>query len=65
MFPNRFRAAALSVAAAAQWASNWAITMSFPVIEKDGPACVRLPHVRGVRIALVPLRLAVRAGDEG
>lgn len=39
MFPNRFRAAALSVAAAAQWASNWAITMSFPVI-KDGPGLV-------------------------
>ncbi len=33
MFPNRFRAAALSLAAAGQWAANWTITMSFPVIK--------------------------------
>jgi sugar porter (SP) family MFS transporter len=30
MFPNRIRAAALGLAAAAQWAANWAITVSFP-----------------------------------
>ncbi|WP_030195099.1 sugar porter family MFS transporter [Streptomyces sp. NRRL S-87] len=30
MFPNRIRAAALGVAAAAQWMANWAITVSFP-----------------------------------
>ncbi|KAF4410886.1 sugar porter family MFS transporter [Streptomyces lycii] len=30
MFPNRIRAAALGVAAAAQWVANWAITVSFP-----------------------------------
>ncbi|MGW0148677.1 sugar porter family MFS transporter [Streptomyces sp. NPDC003333] len=30
MFPNRLRAAALGVAAAAQWIANWAITASFP-----------------------------------
>ncbi|MFF5206938.1 sugar porter family MFS transporter [Streptosporangium sp. NPDC000396] len=30
MFPNRIRAAALSVAAAAQWLANWMITVSFP-----------------------------------
>ncbi|MET7461808.1 sugar porter family MFS transporter [Nonomuraea sp. NPDC005501] len=30
MFPNRIRAAALGVAAAAQWIANWAITVSFP-----------------------------------
>ncbi|WP_191288004.1 sugar porter family MFS transporter [Kitasatospora herbaricolor] len=30
MFPNRIRAAALSVAASAQWIANWAITVSFP-----------------------------------
>ncbi|EME99930.1 sugar porter family MFS transporter [Streptomyces mobaraensis] len=30
MFPNRIRAAALGVAAAAQWVANWAITASFP-----------------------------------
>lgn len=30
MFPNRIRATALAVAAAAQWLANWAITVSFP-----------------------------------
>ncbi|MGW6912434.1 sugar porter family MFS transporter [Kitasatospora sp. NPDC054939] len=30
MFPNRIRAAALSVAASVQWIANWAITVSFP-----------------------------------
>lgn len=30
MFPNRIRAAALGVAAAAQWVANWIITVSFP-----------------------------------
>ncbi|WP_042419633.1 sugar porter family MFS transporter [Streptacidiphilus anmyonensis] len=30
MFPNRVRAAALGVAAAAQWIANWVITASFP-----------------------------------
>ncbi|GAA0916754.1 sugar porter family MFS transporter [Streptomyces thermoalcalitolerans] len=30
MFPNRIRAAALGVAASAQWIANWAITVTFP-----------------------------------
>ncbi|UQX03198.1 sugar porter family MFS transporter [Streptomyces sp. RerS4] len=30
MFPGRIRAAALGVAAAAQWVANWLITVSFP-----------------------------------
>ncbi|WP_377272335.1 sugar porter family MFS transporter [Peterkaempfera sp. SMS 1(5)a] len=30
MFPNRVRAAALSLAASAQWIANWVITVSFP-----------------------------------
>ncbi|MGW0775128.1 sugar porter family MFS transporter [Streptomyces sp. NPDC002835] len=30
MFPNRIRAAALGVAASAQWIANWTITASFP-----------------------------------
>ena len=29
-FPNRIRAAALSLAAGAQWAANWLITVTFP-----------------------------------
>ncbi|MYW02155.1 sugar porter family MFS transporter [Streptomyces sp. SID3343] len=32
MFPNKIRAAALGVAAAAQWIANWAITVSFPTL---------------------------------
>ncbi|MEU7744687.1 sugar porter family MFS transporter [Nonomuraea sp. NPDC049158] len=34
MFPNRIRAAALGVAAAAQWIANWAITVTFPALSK-------------------------------
>ncbi|XCM82388.1 sugar porter family MFS transporter [Kitasatospora sp. HUAS MG31] len=34
MFPNRVRAAALSVAASAQWIANWAITVSFPALAR-------------------------------
>ncbi|MDP5225720.1 MULTISPECIES: sugar porter family MFS transporter [Arthrobacter] len=30
IFPNRMRAAALSLAAGAQWVANWVITVSFP-----------------------------------
>src|SRR6185436_2727481 len=33
MFPNRIRAAALSLAAAAQWVANWVITVSFPSLK--------------------------------
>jgi SP family sugar:H+ symporter-like MFS transporter len=32
MFPNRIRAAALGVAAGAQWIANWAVTVSFPAL---------------------------------
>nr|WP_307813270.1 sugar porter family MFS transporter [Streptomyces sp. N35] len=32
MFPNKIRAAALGVAAAAQWIANWVITVSFPTL---------------------------------
>ncbi|MFG2077676.1 sugar porter family MFS transporter [Nonomuraea maritima] len=32
IFPNRIRAAALGVAASAQWFANWAITVSFPAL---------------------------------
>jgi SP family sugar:H+ symporter-like MFS transporter len=33
MFPNRIRAAALSLAAAGQWVANWVITVSFPSLK--------------------------------
>lgn len=35
MFPNRIRAAALGVAASAQWIANYAITASFPSLSSD------------------------------
>ncbi len=36
MFPNRIRATALGVAAAAQWISNWLITTTFPQLSDIG-----------------------------
>jgi MFS transporter, SP family, sugar:H+ symporter len=33
LFPNRIRAAALSLAAGAQWVANWVITVSFPALK--------------------------------
>jgi MFS transporter, SP family, sugar:H+ symporter len=36
MFPNRIRAAALSVGAAAQWLANWAVSTSFPTLKNVG-----------------------------
>ena len=36
MFPNRIRAAALAVAAAAQWAVNFTITTTFPLLADLG-----------------------------
>jgi SP family sugar:H+ symporter-like MFS transporter len=35
-FPNRIRAAALGVAAAAQWIANWVISTSFPALADVG-----------------------------
>jgi SP family sugar:H+ symporter-like MFS transporter len=35
-FPNNVRAAALSVAAAAQWIANWVISTTFPVLKDAG-----------------------------
>lgn len=32
MFPNRIRGAALAVAGLAQWAANWAVTVTFPAL---------------------------------
>ena len=35
MFPNRIRASALAIAAAAQWIANFAITVSFPPLSEN------------------------------
>ncbi len=32
MFPNRIRGAALAIAGLAQWAANWAVTVTFPAL---------------------------------
>ncbi|WP_052852039.1 sugar porter family MFS transporter [Streptomyces avicenniae] len=34
MFPSRIRAAALGLAASAQWIANWAVTQSFPTLSE-------------------------------
>jgi sugar porter (SP) family MFS transporter len=36
MFPNRMRAAALSLAAGGQWVANWIVTVSFPTLKDIG-----------------------------
>ena len=52
MFPNRIRAMALAVAAAAQWLANFAITSSFPAM-----AQFSLPFSYGVYAAFAVLSL--------
>jgi hypothetical protein len=52
MFPNRIRAMALAVAAAAQWLANFAITSSFPVM-----AQFSLPLSYGVYAAFAAISL--------
>jgi SP family xylose:H+ symportor-like MFS transporter len=32
MFPNKIRSAAMSVAVAAPWAANYAVSQSFPIV---------------------------------
>ena len=63
MFPNRIRAAALGLAAAAQWVANWLITASFPGLREHlGLAYGFYAALRG---AVVPVRLAVGRGNQG
>ncbi|SDQ88942.1 sugar porter family MFS transporter [Quadrisphaera sp. DSM 44207] len=50
MFPNRIRAAALAVAAAAQWVANFAISTSFPSLAGLG-----LPYAYGLYTVLAAL----------
>ena len=53
MFPNRMRAAALSLAAGGQWVANWVITVTFPGL-KD----VSLALAYGIYSAFALLSLA-------
>jgi pimeloyl-ACP methyl ester carboxylesterase len=61
MFPNRIRAIALAVAAAAQWLANFAITASFPALADLG-----LPFAYGLYafFALLSLIFVQRAVRE-
>ncbi len=61
MFPNRIRAMALAVAAAAQWLANFAITASFPALAEIG-----LPFAYGLyaTFALVSLFFVLGAVRE-
>ncbi len=65
MFPNRIRAAALGVAAAAQWIANFAITIIVPAAAGHVRRLDPLPDVRDIRRALVPLRALEGARDQG
>ena len=63
MFPNRIRAAALGLAAAAQWVANWVITVSFPKLSEFSLARVRL--LCALRGAVVRVRVEVGRGNQG
>ena len=59
MFPNRMRAAALSLAAGGQWVANWIITVTFPGLKDPDTAAKHVDplisadaSVAGVRQAL-------------
>lgn len=61
MFPNRIRAIALAVAAAAQWLANFVITSSFPALAEAG-----LPFAYGLYalFALVSLVFVLKSVRE-
>ena len=64
MFPNRMRAAALSLAAGGQWVANWLVTVSFPVLRDFS-----LGFAYGLYALFALLSFffvtQVRAGDKG
>ena len=53
MFPNRIRAAALAVAAAAQWLMNFLVSVSFPALSQD----IGLPFAYGMYATFALLSL--------
>lgn len=60
MFPNRIRAIALAVAAAAQWLANFAITSTFPALSEIGLAFAYGLYATFALISLVFVLKAVR-----
>lgn len=60
MFPNRIRAIALAVAAAAQWLANFAITSTFPALSEVGLSFAYALYAAFALISLVFVVKAVR-----
>ncbi len=60
MFPNRFRAIALSVAAAAQWLANFAITTTFPPLAEIGLSLASGVYAAFAVVSFVFVAKAVR-----
>ncbi|WP_312881118.1 sugar porter family MFS transporter [Thermomonospora cellulosilytica] len=60
MFNNFIRAAALAVAAAAQWVANWLITMTFPAMADLGLGFAYGFYTLSAAVAFVFVRMAVR-----
>ncbi len=64
MFPNRMRAAALSLAAGGQWVANWIITVSFPTL-KDISLALAYGLYAGFALLSFFFVLKIHRGDEG
>jgi sugar porter (SP) family MFS transporter len=60
MFPNRIRATALAVAASAQWAANWLVSTTFPVLADLGLAFAYLLYTVFAALAFVFVLRGVR-----
>nr|WP_267898962.1 sugar porter family MFS transporter [Thermomonospora amylolytica] len=60
MFNNFIRAAALAVAAAAQWVANWLITMTFPAMADLGLGFAYGFYTLSAAVAFLFVRMAVR-----
>jgi SP family sugar:H+ symporter-like MFS transporter len=60
MFPNRIRALALAVAAAAQWLANFAITSTFPLLAQAGLAFAYGVYATFAALSLAFVLYAVR-----
>jgi hypothetical protein len=60
MFPNRIRAVALAVAAAAQWLANFLITSTFPALAEIGLSFAYGLYAAFALISLLFVVFAVR-----
>ncbi|MFT4262396.1 MAG: sugar porter family MFS transporter [Nocardioides sp.] len=57
LFPNRYRAAALALAAGIQWVANWAVTVSFPGLTD---ASLQLPYWLYTAFAVLSFAFVLR-----